>query len=296
MPNVIANGIEIEYDTFGDLSSPPLLLIAGTRAQLISWPDPLCDQLAKQGLYVIRYDNRDVGLSSKIDYAAAPNMLEVLASRERGEDAKIPYTLDDMAEDAIGLLDALNFEKAHVFGISIGGMIGQIMAIRYPSRVSTLISMMCGTAGASIGAVKPEVASIGMIPPPEDRDGYVEHNVRFFHVLAGSKIPLDDQLTRQVAQQSYDRCYYPEGWARQQIAVLTAWDRTQALKSVTVPTLVILGSEDPVIPVEDGRAVAEAVPGAELLIIEGLGHGLQFPEVWPIWVDAVAAHTRKAGS
>ena len=293
MPKVTANGIQIEYDTFGDPKSPPLLLISGNRSQLVGWPEPLRDQLAEQGLWVIRFDNRDVGLSSKMDDVEVPSVFEIVAAREKGEEVRIPYTLDDMADDTIGLLNALDIEKAHIFGISMGGMIAQIMAIRYPSRVSTLISMMCGTAGTRIENVKPELISFGLTPIPADRAGYIEYNTKFYQVLAGSRFPLDELLTRQIAQLSYDRCYCPQGFDRQMAAIMTAWDRTHALKSVKTPTLVILGTKDPTVSLEDGRAVAEAIPGAELLIIEGLGHGLIFPDVWPLWVDAITAHRHK---
>ena len=293
MPKVTANGIQIEYDTFGDPKSPPLLLISGNRSQLVGWPEPLQDQLAEQGLWVIRFDNRDVGLSSKMDDVEVPSVFEIVAAREKGEEVRIPYTLDDMADDTIGLLNALDIEKAHIFGISMGGMIAQIMAIHYPSRVSTLISMMCGTAGTRIENVKPELISFGLTPIPADRAGYIEYNTKFYQVLAGSRFPLDELLTRQIAQLSYDRCYCPQGFDRQMAAIMTAWDRTHALKSVKTPTLVILGTKDPTVSLEDGRAVAEAIPGAELLIIEGLGHGLIFPDVWPLWVDAITAHRHK---
>ncbi|UCG82919.1 MAG: alpha/beta fold hydrolase [Dehalococcoidia bacterium] len=294
MPKVTANGIQIEYDTFGDPSDPPLLLISGNRAQLVGWPEPLRDQLAEQGFRVIRFDNRDVGISSKMDDIEVPTVFEIIASREKGEEVRIPYTLDDMADDTIGLLDALDIEKAHIFGVSMGGMIAQLMAIRYPSRVLTLISMMCGTAGTPIENVKPELVSFGLTPMPADRAGYVEYNIKLHQLLAGSRFPLDKRLARQIAQLSYDRCYCPQGVDRQMAAIMSAWDRTHALNSVKSPTLVILGSEDPAIAVDDSRAVAEAVPGAELLIIEGLGHGLLFPDIWSLWVESVTKHIRKA--
>lgn len=295
MPNLTANGIKIEYDTFGDPSSPPLLLIMGLGRQMIAWGEAVCDQLARQGLYVIRFDNRDVGLSSKIDEAELPNIEEVLAARQSGEKAKIPYTLDDMADDAIGLLDALGIERAHICGISMGGMIAQIMAVRYPSRVWSLVSMESGTGAPDLPPAKPEVIALLLAPRPAERDAYVEHMLNIFRTIAGSKIPIDEQLTRRLSEQSYDRCYYPQGVARHWAAIIAAGDRTQALKSVTAPTLVIHGSEDPLVPIEHGKATAEAVPGAEVLIIEGMGHGLHY-EVWPRLVNAIAAHTQKAGS
>ena len=296
MPNVTANNIQIEYDTFGDPSSPPLLLIGGLGVQMIVWDEGLCNQLAGQGLYVIRLDNRDVGLSSKIDEAGEPNIMEVLTAYQRGEEVKAPYTLDDMADDAIGLLDALGIEKAHICGMSLGGIIAQIMAIRYPSRVSSLISMMSSTGNPKLPQGKPEVMTLLLSPPPAEREANINHAMNLGRAMYGSKMPLDEQLGRPIAERLYDRCYHPQGVARQTVASMTAGNRTQALKSVTAPTLVIHGSEDPILPVEHGKATAEAIPGAELLIIEGMGHGLLFPEVWPRWVEAIAVHTKKAGA
>ena len=275
MPNVTANGIQIEYDTFGDPSSPPLLLIMGAGAQMIMWDEVLCDLFAKQGLYVIRFDNRDVGLSSKFD--------------------DIPYTLDDMADDAVGLLDALGIEKAHILGASLGGMIAQTIAIRHPSRVWSLISMVSTTGDPALPQGKPEVYALFLSPVPVEREANIEHNVNIFRAIGGSKYPADEQEIRRIMERSYDRCFCPQGMARQVNAVGAAGSRVQALRSVTAPTLVIHGSEDQFFPVEHARSTAEAIPGAELLIVEGMGH--LFPaEVWPLLVDAVAAHTHKAGS
>jgi pimeloyl-ACP methyl ester carboxylesterase len=294
MPNVAANGIRIEYDTFGAPSSQPLLLIMGFSGQMVGWYEELCNQLAKQGLYVIRFDNRDVGLSSKIDEAGEPNVIEILAAYQRGEEVKPPYTLDDMADDAIGLLDALTIDKAHICGVSMGGMIAQIIAIRYPSRVSSLISMRSSTGDPELPQGKPEVWALLLSPRPAEREANIEHGINFLRALEGSKFPPDEQLVRRIAELAYDRCYHPQGIARQAVASMTAGNRTQALKSVTAPTLVIHGSEDPIFPVEHGKATAEAISGAELLIIEGMGHGFSNPEVWPRLVDAIAAHTHKA--
>ena len=297
MPNVMANRIQIEYDTFGSPLSRPLLLIMGLSFQMVIWDEELCNQLAKQGLYVIRFDNRDVGLSSKIDEAGEPNLMEVLTAYQQGEEVKIPYTLDDMADDAIGLLDALSIEKAHICGASMGGSIAQIMAIRYPSRVLSLISMFSSPRGPldpELPQGKPEVMGLVVSPPPAERGANIEHVTNILRTMVGSKMPPDEQLLRRGAERSYDRCYHPQGIARQAVAVMTAGNRTQALKSVTAPTLVIHGSEDPILPVEHGKATAEAISGADLLIIEGMGHGWSNPEVWPRLVDAIAAHTHKA--
>ncbi len=295
MPNVTANEIQIEYDTFGDPSSPPLLLIMGLGEQMIGWDEELCKQLASRDLYVIRFDNRDVGLSSKIDEAGVPNVVEVFAALMKGEEANIPYTLDDMAVDTIGLLDALNIEKAHIFGVSLGGMIAQIMAIRYPSRVWSLTSMASITGNPELPLGKPELFVELVNPPPTEREAYIENRVNLILALAGSRFPMDEQRTREHLEQSYGRSYYPPGIARHGVAGAVNSDRTQDLKSVRAPTLVIHGSEDPLFPVEQGKAIAAAVPGAKLLIIEGMGHAFP-PEVWPLLVDAIDKHIRNAMS
>lgn len=293
MPNVIANGIQIEYDTFGDPASPPLLLIMGLGAQMIHWPEEFCNLLASQGLHVIRFDNRDVGLSSKFDEAGELDVMEIFTNPQRGAELNIPYTLDDMADDTVGLLDALGIEKAHVFGVSMGGMIAQTVAIRHPSRVWSLISMASGTGDPSLPWGRPEAMAMLVAPMPAEREAYIEHNMNLFRTIAGSKYPLDEQEMRRLIERAYDRCYYPQGMARHSVAIMVAGSRAQALRSVTAPTLVIHGSEDPLLPVEQGRATAEAVPGAELLIIEGMGH--DFPaEVWPLLVGAIVQHTQKA--
>lgn len=295
MPNVTTNGIQIEYDTFGNPSSPPLLLIMGLGRQMIVWDEEFCNQFAGQGLYVIRFDNRDVGLSSKIYKDEVPNVMGVSDALQRGETAKVPYTLDDMADDSIGLLDALGIERAHVCGVSMGGMIAQIMAMRNPSRVWSLISMLSSTGDPDLPTAKPEVIALLMAPRPDKRDAYVEHMVNVFRTLAGPKIPIDEKLTRRLVERSYDRCYYPQGVAYHWAAVMAAGDRTQALKSISAPTLVIHGSDDPLIPVECGKATTEAVPGAELLIIEGLGHSIP-REARPRLMNAIVAHIKKAGN
>jgi pimeloyl-ACP methyl ester carboxylesterase len=293
MPSVIANGVQIEYDTFGDPSSPPILLIMGLGAQMIHWPEEFCNLLASRGLYVIRFDNRDVGLSAKFDETGELALTEIFSNPERGAELNIPYTVDDMADDAVGLLDALGMEKAHVLGVSMGGMIAQTVAIRHPSRVWSLISMASGTGDPSLPWGRPEAMEMLVAPMPAEREAYIEHNIKLFRTISGSKYPSDEQEIRQLVERAYDRCYYPQGMARHSVAIMVAGSRAQALKSVTVPTLVIHGSEDPLLPVEQGRATAEAVPGAELLIIEGMGH--DFPaEVWPLLVDAIAQHTNKA--
>ena len=293
MPNITANGIQIEYDTFGDPSSPPLLLIMGLGAQMIHWPEEFCNLLASKGLYVIRFDNRDVGLSSKFDEAGVSDLSDIFTDPQTGAELNTPYTLDDIADDAAGLLDALGIEKAHILGMSMGGMIAQTVAIRHPSQVLSLISMSSGTGDPSLPYGTPEAMAMLVAPMPAERQAYIEHNINLFRIITGSKYQADEQEIRQMVECAYDRCYYPPGMARHSLAIMTAGSRTEALKSVTAPTLVIHGSEDPLLPIEQGKATAEAVPGAELLIIEGMGH--DFPaEVWSLLVDAIAKHAQKA--
>jgi pimeloyl-ACP methyl ester carboxylesterase len=294
MPRASANEIQIEYETFGNSSSSPLLLIMGLGGQLIRWPEVFCQELADRGHYVIRFDNRDTGLSSKIDEAGVPNIMEVITATLRGSEITVPYKLKDMADDAIGLLDALSVEKAHLCGVSMGGMIAQTMAIGYPSRVLSLISMESSTGDPTLPNGSPEATSILMTPAPAERNAYIDHMEKVFTVLAGGSSLFDEEWERGKSADSFDRCYHPQGVARQLAAVISSGSRKQELGSVTAPTLVIHGSLDPLVPVEHGRATAEAIPGAELLVIDELGHGLSFPVLWPKIADAITAHTRKA--
>ena len=292
MPKATANGIQLEYDTFGAPSSQPLLLIMGFAGQMIIWPEELCNQLAEQGLYVIRFDPRDVGLSSKLDEAGEPELGKILAAHQRGEEPEMPYTLEDMAADAIGLLDALSIDRAYLCGVAMGGMIAQIAAFRYPSRVSGLISWMCSTGDPNLPPGKPEVMAHLLKPSPAEREAYVEKTVSMLQAVHGPTFPPDAQLARSIAERAYDRGNHAPGIARHAAAIMTAGNRTQALKSITAPTLVIHGAEDPCFPVEHAKATADAISGAELVIIEGMGHGLSCPALWPRLVDAIAAHMK----
>lgn len=294
MPSTTTNGIQIEYETFGSSSSSPLLLIMGLGGQLIRWPEVFCQELADRGHYVIRFDNRDTGLSSKIDEAGVPDIMKIITATMAGSAVTVPYTLKDMAADAIGLLDALSAERAHLCGVSMGGMIAQTMAIGYPSRILSLISMESSTGDPALPNGSPEAMSSLMTPAPADRNAYIDHMGRVFTVLAGGSSLFDEEWEREKSAESFDRCYHPQGVARQLAAVLASGSRREDLDTVTAPTLVIHGSLDPLVPVEHGRATAEAIPGAELLLLDELGHGLSFPTLWPSIADAITAHTRRA--
>ena len=293
MPNVTANGIRLEYDTFGGNSAPPLLLIMGLGAQMILWDDEFCEQLAAKGLYVIRFDNRDIGLSTKMDADGVPDITQAVAAALGGAVVEASYTLDDMADDAAGLLETLGIGEAHVCGASMGGMIAQTFAIRHPGRISSLISIMSTTGDLGLPQGTPGAMAALLAPAPAEREGAIEHSMNIGRAIAGPGFPLDEERMRDKATRSFDRCFHPEGMARQLLAVLAHGDRTSALGSVTTPTLVIHGVADPLVPVECGRATAEAVPGADLLEIEGMGHDLPVG-AWPQIVDAIFAHTSKA--
>lgn len=294
MAQAIAKGIQIEYETFGDPSGRPLLMIIGFGGQMIWWDDALCRDLAQRGHYVIRFDNRDTGLSTKIEGAGKTDFRAIIGKIAKGEKVSGPYSLDDLAADAAGLLDALGIERAHVCGMSMGGMIAQSIAIRHPSRVRSLISIYASTGNPDLPKPRPEALQVMMAPAPRDRGGYVEFQLRVHKTLSGTGFPIDEAWVREVMGKSYDRCFYPQGLGRQLLALLTQADRRPALARVTAPTLVIHGTDDPLVPVEGGRDTARAVPGAELLLIEGMGHDIPHGGAWPKIVEAVAAHTEKA--
>ncbi len=294
MSSVTANGISIEYETFGSPSGRPLLLIIGLGAQMIHWDNDHCQDLAKEGHYVIRFDNRDVGLSTKFDEAGVPDLTEILGKLMRREKIGPPYSFNDMADDAVGLLDALGIKKAHVCGMSMGGMIAQTIAIRHPARISSLTSIYSTTGNPKIPRPTQEVFGLLITPPPVEREACIEHLLRLFKTLTGPGFPMDEQWTRRIMAESYDRCFYPQGMARQLVAILTQENRVPALAKVVTPTLVIHGTNDPLVPVEGGKDTAEAIPGAKLILIEGMGHDLPHGGAWPRIVEAIGSHTRKA--
>lgn len=286
------NDIEIVFDTFGDPHRSPVLLVMGLGAQLIDWRDDFCKRLASHGYWVIRYDNRDVGLSTKFDDAGIPNMLKMLKASSQGEILESPYSIKDMANDGVGLMDVLEIEKAHVIGLSMGGMIAQSMAIHHPTRLASLISIMSSTGEPDLPPPTPEAIAVLTTPRPTDREGYIERSIEGWRILSGPTFPPDDNLNRKHAGLKFDRGIYPAGIARQLAAILSSGGRRELLKSVTVPTLVIHGDADPLVPVKGGIDTADAIPGAELLIIEGMGHHLPI-ELWPQLIDAIVLHTSK---
>lgn len=291
IPRIATNGIEIEYATCGERSGRPLLLIRGLSTQLIHWDPELCRELARRGHFVIVFDNRDVGLSTKLSAAGVPSAPAIAAALQRGVRPEAPYGLDDMADDCVGLLAGLGLQDAHVAGISMGGAIAQILAVRHPSRVRSLASIMSTTGARGLPPATPEALEALLAPPPAEREAYVEHSVRTQRVFSGPGFDADAH--RALAARAYDRCFCPEGVARQLAAVASGGDRTEALAATAAPALVIHGADDPLIPVEHGRATARAIPGARLLVLEGMGHDLP-RAVWPQLIEALTAHTQQA--
>ena len=283
--------IEIEYETFGSPDDPALLLVMGFTAQLIAWDDELCELLAAGGRYVIRFDNRDTGLSTHLDGQSVNPMAVLQAKLAGGEVPDVPYTLSDMGNDAVGLLDALGIDTAHVMGASMGGMIVQTMAIEHPERCRSMISVMSSPGDPRTGAATPEALEVLLSPPPTDRDAYITAAER--SAVWASKRHVDVARLRDRAAAAYDRAFYPQGAPRQLAAIYASGDRTDALAKVEVPTLVIHGRDDTLITPDGGRATAEAIPGANLLLVADMGHDLP-PPLWPLIVDAVISHTNLA--
>lgn len=266
MSRATCNGIELEYETFGDPSGAPLLLIAGLGSQMISWNDQFCELLAGRGFQVIRFDNRDVGLSTWMDAA---------------------YTLNDMAADAAGLLDAIGIPAAHVVGTSMGGFIAQLVALNHPDRVLTLTSIMSGPNGEDEVPPTDEGREVLLVPAPKTREERIQVGLWAKRRLLGSADPYDDEYERARVTAAVDRAYHPAGFARQLGAIVAAPSRLGRLSSLRVPALVVHGKDDILVPVDNGRKVAAAIPGARLMEIEGMGHDLP-SRVWEQVADAIA--------
>lgn len=296
MPKVTANGISLEYDTFGNQNDRPLLLIIGLGGQLFHWDEDLCLNLASRGHYVIRYDNRDSGLSTKFHQDVDPNILEALGKILNGDKSVAPYTIEDMADDGAGLLDALGIRAAHICGMSMGGMIAQTIALRHPGSVLSLTSIYSTTGNPQLPPPKPEVMSVLLAPRIAEKSAYVEQMLAVFQMIAGPGFPFDVEWTRRMAAQSFDRSFCPLGEARQLMAILAQINRKPALSSLRIPTLVIHGTDDPLVPLECGKDTAEAIPNSELIIIEGMGHDLPHGGAWLRIVEALSAHTLKASA
>jgi len=293
MPSAAANGIDIAYEEFGDRGATPVLLVMGLGAQMLLWHEDFCAALARRGYRVIRFDNRDVGESSWLDHLGMPDVLAVLAAVTAGQAVDVPYLLRDMAADAAGLLAALDIERAHVVGASMGGMIAQALAIGHPGRVRSLTSIMSSTGNPDLPPPRPDALGVLLTPPPPDREGAIERGVTVFRTIGSPGFPFDEAEVRSLAARCYDRGFNPAGVARQLVAILASGSRVAALRTVRLPTLVVHGVEDPLVPLAAGQDTANAIPGAELLAIEGMGHDLPRP-VWPRLVDAICRLAARA--
>lgn len=285
----VADGVDLCYQTFGSRDDPALLLVMGLGGPMTWWDARLCRMLADEGFHVIRFDNRDIGRSSRVE---GPVSIGRLARAFLGFKVRTTYTLDDMAADALGLLDHLGIAAAHVWGVSMGGMIAQTMAVTHPERVLSLTSMMSTTGARSVGYQNPSLLPI-FLTRSGDREGYVNASVRTWKIIGSPDYPSDEQEVRQRAEETFDRGVSPSGTGRQILAVLTQPDRTRDLAQVSVPTLVVHGLADKMVHVSGGRATSLAVPGSELLLVDGLGHDL--PEsLWPSLVRAVRRNADRA--
>ena len=263
----------------------------GLASQMIAWDDDFCSELASRGYRAIRFDNRDIGLSTRFPQHGSPDLMALIGQALAGKPVAAPYTLRDMAADSIGLLDALGIDKAHVVGVSMGGAIAQEMAIHHGGRVRSLTSIMSSTGDPALPQATPEALAVLLAPPPKSREEYFQNYVRSWSVLRGPGFPLDEARDLERAARAYDRGLNPPGVARQLAAILASGNRTEALKAVRVPTLVIHGDADPLVRVEGGHATARAIPQAKLLVVQGMGHALPMP-MWPQIIEAIASHAR----
>ncbi len=294
MPTAVANGLALAYDMRGDLAASPLVLIMGLGMPLVAWPDAFVDGLVDSGFRVVRLDNRDCGHSEKLPRGRLPNLPLAIGRALLRLKVRAPYTLTDMAKDVIGLLDTLGIPSAHVVGVSMGGMIGQVMAARFPDRVTSLTSIMASSGNPRVSLGRPgAVRAVLRRPDPRDTDAVVAHLIRLFGVIGSPGFVTDPGLLRGMCERVARRGYYPAGTARQLLAILASGDRRPELARLRVPTLVIHGTHDPLMPIAAGRDTARHIPGARLLEIEGMGHDLP-PALMPRIVDAIATHCRDA--
>jgi pimeloyl-ACP methyl ester carboxylesterase len=285
----LPSGIELTYDTVGSPADPALVLVMGLGAQMTLWDEGLCARLAAAGRYVIRFDNRDVGLSTKMDGAVVDPFEVMVAQLEGRPLPAVPYTLSTLAVDTVGLLDHLGIAQAHIVGASMGGMIAQTIAIEHPDRVITLTSIMSTTGETTVGEPDPTAIAALLAPPSPVRETYVANAVESWRVLASPRY-YDADMVRDRAGAQFDRSYHPEGTTRQLAAIFASGDRVEGLRALRVPTLVIHGRADRLITLSGGERTAELVPGANLLVLNDMGHDLPEP-LWPIIVDAIVSHT-----
>ncbi len=289
------NGLTLCYDTFGDKDAPTILLIMGLGAQMVLWDDEFCATIAERGFHVVRFDNRDVGRSARIEMPVKVDFADLIQKQMKGEKIDSPYLLRDMAADAVGLLDHLGVTRAHVVGASMGGMISQEIAINFPDRLLTLTSIMSTTGNPMLPPPAPEAVAVLLTPPPTTLEEYVANFVRTWRVLRAGSFPADEAKDEARARRFFARGLNPMGVARQMLAIFASGDRRARLAKVRTPTLVIHGDVDPLVRLEGGQDTANSIPGARLLIVQRMGHALPI-ELWPQFVDAIVDHAKAHGA
>lgn len=296
MAQVRANGISIEYELSGPAEGPVLLMIHGVGAQLIRWPPALCERFEQAGFRTLRFDHRDVGLSMHLNDLGIPDIAAILAARSEGRVPELPYTLSDMAADTVGLLDALGIASAHVLGVSLGGMVAQVMAIEHPARVLSLNLFMTQSGNPELPPSKPEALAILSLPAPDpqqDREAFLGHQVALNRALGSPGYPAPEAELRDIAARAADRAFNPAGPARQMAASRGAADRRPQLSALSVPALVVHGGDDPLFPPECGSDLSRTIPAAWLLEVNGMGHDLP-AELFELYVGAVNANCARA--
>ncbi len=297
MAQISANGIDIEYERFGPEDRETVLLIMGLSGQLTLWPVELCEELVSRGYHVVRFDNRDIGLSSKFEEAGLPDMGALIGALLSGEKPDAPYSLDDMAADAAGLLEALDIEKAHIVGASMGGMIAQLVATNHPEKVLSLTSIMSTTGNPELPQAKPEAmaALTAPAPDPTDLEAVVARGMNTWQTIGSPGYPTDEALLREWVLRDFHRSFFPNGILRQMAAIISNGDRREKLKSVSVPTVVLHGVDDPLVPIEGGRDTAASIAGAELIEVPGMGHDFPLGLV-TIFADAITKAASQAST
>ena len=295
MPHVKANGLDIYYESHGPDDADPVLLIMGLGAQMSRWSPELIGKLTAAGHRVIAFDNRDVGLTEKLDAAGAPDIREVVAAVTQGRTPPVAYTLDEMAADAAGLLEALHIERAHIVGASMGGMIAQLVAADYPEKTLSLTSIMSSTGNPGLPRAKPEAIARLNTPAPnptENLEAFLDHSVEGAKVMAGT-YPVNEKLVRENALSDFHRSYYPVGFQRQYAGIMASPDRRPKLATIKAPAVVIHGEADPLVPVEAGRDTADNIPGAELILVPGVGHEMPLA-VQAEFIDGILAAVKRS--
>lgn len=293
MTQISANGLQLEVETLGDRSHPAVLLIMGLGMQLVAWPEEFCRALVDAGFFVIRFDNRDSGLSEKLDGAAKASISWAVLRYFLRLPVRAPYTLEDMADDSVAILDALGIDAAHIVGVSLGGMIAQALAIGHPERCLSLTSIMSSSGDRRLPPSSMKVTRMLLVRPARDAplDALLDHYMEFFRTVGSPGFPTPEPLMRERLGIGLRRCYHPAGVERQLLAIAASDDRSAALKTMTKPTLIIHGNADPFVRVAHGIDCARKIPGATLKVIPGMGHDLA-PGLVPIVSEALLAHLR----